>query len=169
MLADAMSLGCGGSVSSQRCVAFYTQHLGLKLLLLGKSESLRSKKKNAPARKEGIRVTSGGRAREVCVDVVPLFGALDAADRHFLVLFEEARTGRPPKLETTPAAKLQQELLATREYLQAIVEEQETTTEELRAANDPRMIELQWQDCRLFMFAVDVQERGEKIMAAAET
>jgi hypothetical protein len=34
--------------------------------------------------------------------------------------------------------------------------------------DDPRMIELQWQDCRLFMFAVDVQKRGEKIMRAAQ-
>ena len=29
--------------------------------------------------------------------------------------------------------------------------------------DDPRMIELQWQDCRLFMFAVDVQERGKRL------
>ena len=32
----------------------------------------RSKKENTPVRKDGIRVTSGGRAREVCLDVVPL-------------------------------------------------------------------------------------------------
>jgi hypothetical protein len=31
---------------------------------------------------------------------------------------------------------------------------------------NPQMIEVQWQDCRLFMFAVDVQERGEKVMGA---
>lgn len=29
---------------------------------------------------------------------------------------------------------------------------------------DHRMIEVEWQDCRLFMFVVDVQERGERIM-----
>jgi len=136
----------------------------------------RSKKKNAPVRKEGIRVTSGGQAREVCVDVVPLFGAPDAADRHFLVLFEEARTGRtrtirPPKLETTPAAKLQQELLATREYLQAIVEEQETTTEELKAANEEALSnneELQSTNEELETAKEELQSTNEELVTLTE-
>jgi hypothetical protein len=36
----------------------------------------------------------------------------------------------------------------------------------VRNPDNPQMIEVQWQDCRLFMFAVDVQERGEKVMGA---
>ena len=33
---------------------------------------------------------------------------------------------------------------------------------------NPQMIEVQWRGCCLFMFAVDVRERGEKIMNAGE-
>src|SRR5207253_5406400 len=91
-----------------------------------------SKKENTAVRKEGIRVTSGGRSREVCLDVVPL-SAPEAAGRHFLILFEDTspapiahRPSKPigkAKGEIDPAVKLQQELMATREYLQAIIEE----------------------------------------------
>jgi len=90
-------------------------------------------------------VTSGGRARELCLDVLPL-SALDARSgtssscsrRPSLAL---PQLGLPRRLAkknagVAPAAKLQQELLATREYLQAIIEEQETTNEELKAANE---------------------------------
>ena len=33
----------------------------------------------------------------------------------------------------------------------------------VRNPENPQMIEAQWQDCRLFLFAIDVQERGEKL------
>lgn len=39
----------------------------------------------------------------------------------------------------------------------------------VRNPDNPQMIEVQWQDCRVFMFAIDVQERGEKIMCAPES
>lgn len=37
-----------------------------------------------------------------------------------------------------------------------------------RNPENPKMIAAQWEDCRLFMFEIDVQERGEKITEAAE-
>lgn len=36
-----------------------------------------------------------------------------------------------------------------------------------RNPDNPHMIEVVWQDARVFMFEVDVQERGEKIVDAA--
>ena len=39
----------------------------------------------------------------------------------------------------------------------------------VRNPDNPQMIEVQWQDCRLFMFAVDVRERGGKIMGTTES
>ncbi len=36
-------------------------------------------------------------------------------------------------------------------------------------SGDPRMIEVKWQDSRVVMFAVDVHERGERIMGASES
>ena len=38
----------------------------------------------------------------------------------------------------------------------------------VRNPDNPQMIEVEWQDCRVFMFAIDVQERGEKMMGAGE-
>ena len=38
----------------------------------------------------------------------------------------------------------------------------------VRKPDNPQMIEVQWQECRVFMFAIDVQERGEKLMDAGE-
>ena len=37
-----------------------------------------------------------------------------------------------------------------------------------RNPDNSQMTEVQWQDCRLFIFEVDVQERGEKIAEVAE-
>jgi hypothetical protein len=39
----------------------------------------------------------------------------------------------------------------------------------LRNPDNTQMIEVRWQDRRLFMFAVDVQERGEKVMGAGHS
>ena len=36
----------------------------------------------------------------------------------------------------------------------------------VRNPYNPQMIEILWQNCRVFMFAIDVQERGEKVMSA---
>jgi two-component system CheB/CheR fusion protein len=140
----------------------------------------RSKKGNTPVRTEGIRVTSGGRARKVCLDVVPL-AALNAAERHFLILFEEAQHGpattrpskttRRAKADTAPAAKLQQELLATREYLQAIIEEQETTNEELKAANEEALSnneELQSTNEELETAKEELQSTNEELVTLTE-
>src|SRR5258706_1782441 len=140
----------------------------------------RSKKENTPVRREGIRVTSGGRAWEVCLDVVPL-STLDTAERHFLILFEEAQhtsaaTGatkaiRRGKADLAPIAKLQQELLATREYLQAIIEEQETTNEELKAANEEALSnneELQSTNEELETAKEELQSANEELVTLTE-
>src|SRR5713101_2450506 len=137
----------------------------------------RSKKENTPVRKEGIHVTSGGRAREICLDVVPL-SSLDAGERHFLILFEEARPGpaaakaiRRAKAEVAPTVKLQQELSATREYLQAIIEEQETTTEELKAANEEALSnneELQSTNEELETAKEELQSTNEELVTLTE-
>ena len=139
----------------------------------------RSKKENAPARREGIRVTSSAHPREVCLDVVPL-SALTMPERHFLILFEEARpvpaaTGpakaNRTKANTAPIAKLQQELSATREYLQAIIEEQETTNEELKAANEEGLSnneELQSANEELETAKEELQSTNEELVTLTE-
>src|SRR5262249_407675 len=122
-------------------------------LLVGvRGAIIRAKREDAPVREEGLRVKSNGGYREV-----HLQGLLDktASTQNFLVLFEEpgsyasSPVANPAaQVEKQPAAssakaegaelaegattRLQQELAATREYLQSMIEQQEAANEELQ-------------------------------------
>ncbi len=139
-----------------------------------------AKKENIPAKRAGIVLGSGGNSREVSLEVIPL-SALDAADRQFLVLFEELRqpglrhNDEQPVATPTPdvsaLVKLEQELLATREYLQAIIEEQETTNEELKAANEEVLSnneELQSTNEELETAKEELQSTNEELVTLSE-
>lgn len=118
----------------------------------------KAKKGNAPVREEGLRIESDGGTREVNVEVVPVGGS-SAGAGGFLVLFEEpaspppaalptgkrgggrapkpgAKASRQDKAEEEENARLAQELIATREYLQSVIEQQEAVNEELQSANE---------------------------------
>jgi two-component system CheB/CheR fusion protein len=139
-----------------------------------------AKKENAPVRREGIRMTSGGQSREISMDVVPL-SSLEARERQFLILLEQAR---PPVIdsngaeriaiseaEASPTARLEQELLSTREYLQAIIEEQETTNEELKASNEEALSnneELQSTNEELETAKEELQSTNEELVTLTE-
>jgi two-component system CheB/CheR fusion protein len=113
----------------------------------------RVRKEKAPVRQEGVWGQSESGAREVDLEVVPVRGG------GFLILFEEPAhspslplprgkngRGKAPKTAAEDAAgeesaerqnvRLTQELAATREYLQSMVEQQEAANEELQAANE---------------------------------
>lgn len=139
-----------------------------------------AKRENTPVRREGVQVSSAGQSREVFLDVVPL-SSLDAPERQFLILFEEAprpgpdiRTagsGATPKADMSPAARLEQELLSTREYLQAIIEEQETTNEELTASNEEVLSnneELQSANEELETAKEELQSTNEELVTLSE-
>jgi two-component system CheB/CheR fusion protein len=97
-----------------------------------------------PVRKEGLRVHSHGQVREVDVQVIPL--QLPGESRHYLVLFEEAATRAedaeasptlaPSSTEDGQLRQLQDELAASREYLQSIIQDLEAANEELQSANE---------------------------------
>lgn len=139
-----------------------------------------AKKENSAAKRTGISVTSGGDSRGVSLEVIPL-SALDAADRQFLILFEDVPNSTPgkaaeeatgtSKVDVSPLLKLEQELLATREYLQAIIEEQETTNEELKAANEEVLSnneELQSTNEELETAKEELQSTNEELVTLAE-
>ncbi|MCI0444348.1 PAS domain-containing protein [bacterium] len=81
------------------------------------------------------------------VEVTP-FSLPRSSGRFFLISFHEeipearAKKGRAKRIKVlrqsdhNQVARLEEELSATREYLQSIIEEQEATNEELRAANE---------------------------------
>src|SRR5215831_17797777 len=113
-----------------------------------------AKKDDSPVRKEGLRVKFNGHARDFNLEVVPIKSAT-AHVRSFLILFEPveqrykqkpaeagvgevkgARGAKRQAAEKQEIARLQQELLASREYLQSVIEQQEAYTEELQSANE---------------------------------
>ncbi|MBI4206054.1 MAG: PAS domain-containing protein, partial [Betaproteobacteria bacterium] len=102
-----------------------------------------------PVKVRDVRLRTDGFRRKVHLEVIPVATVPAAQGRYFLVLFEEDRSpaAQPPhgraavgkrgaKGEDQEFVKLQDELAATREYLQSVIEEQEAANEELRSANE---------------------------------
>jgi two-component system CheB/CheR fusion protein len=124
-----------------------TQNL-LKLaregLLAGLGKAIRAaRQKNAMAQEAGFRIEESGELKDVTIKVIPFPGPSPSEERYFLVLFEEARpaggtrvTPKPARQTNGGSARLGQELVATKEYLQSIIEDHASTLEELRAANE---------------------------------
>ncbi len=119
------------------------------LLVELRSAILKARKTGRPVRRENLHVRQDGHFRDVHLEVIPM-KQQDLATLHFLVLFEEAgakhaaakpapvsRRGRAKsRAEHETIVKLEQELTATKDYLQAIIESQEASNEELKSANE---------------------------------
>jgi two-component system CheB/CheR fusion protein len=124
-----------------------TQNL-LKLaregLVAGLGKAIRAAgQSNTVATEDGFRIEDGGQLKDVAIKVIPFTGSSPAKERYFLVLFQEAEPNGGSGAIDQPAikgdggsARLRRELVATKEYLQSIVEDNTTTLEELRAANE---------------------------------
>ncbi|HEY2411542.1 MAG TPA: CheR family methyltransferase [Pirellulaceae bacterium] len=108
-----------------------------------------AKKKDAPVRREGLRVKTNGDFVNLAVEVIPI--AASGEGRHYLILFQDVTRAVPLKVAaagTTRTKKstgketeaeverLQTELLASREYLQSIIQDLEAANEELQSANE---------------------------------
>lgn len=122
-------------------------------LLVGLRAAFRAaRKKNTPARADGLRVESDGRERVVNLHVVPV-RAPGSRQRTFLVLFEDVArrvseeplpAGEPARGHRAAAAREQRqrvvqlklELSATKAYLQSVIESHEASNEELRSLNE---------------------------------
>jgi len=100
---------------------------------------------SSPVRKENIQFETNGGFESVTVEVMPFHAPLQS-QQTFVVTFEEAPAGSrvpppPVKPESADAkdrqiAQLKQELGATKEYLQSIIEALEASNEELQSANE---------------------------------
>jgi two-component system, chemotaxis family, CheB/CheR fusion protein len=106
----------------------------------------KARRKNAAATSEPVRFSYMERIRTARITVSPF--DLPGAAGQYLVVFEETR----PEAAPAPAApdgtpkkagamarrvkELEDELAATRHYLESLVEEQQATTEELKSANE---------------------------------
>ncbi len=115
-------------------------------------------REEAPVREEGLRVRSNGGYRHVDVHVIPIRKNGVVTGPYFLVLFEDvaamkgrhgpevSERGKARGADATPrieretvereTSRLMQELAATREYLQSVIEQQEVANEELQSSNE---------------------------------
>jgi two-component system CheB/CheR fusion protein len=111
----------------------------------------KARKTGASVRIDAVRVKQNGDSRLVNIEVRPL-PSRGAAERYFLILFEDviSPAGHAVEDRAEPAAaghalqegrdrelaEAKSDLIRTRDYLQAIIQEHETTNEELKAANE---------------------------------
>lgn len=121
----------------------------LKMLREGMLVAVRSALKLAASEKravrtEHLRIKSGNESRELTVEVIPVRGN-GPEDGGFLVLFEEpeaadidsSASGAPALLlPDADVVQLEQELSATRDYLQSVIQQQDAANEEMQSANE---------------------------------
>lgn len=113
-------------------------------LIAGLGKAVRTAKQtSAAAQESGFLIEDDGQLRDVTIKVVPFRGSSSSKGSHFLVLFEDTQPGRSPKAKRPPpirdnagSTRLRRELLATKEYLQSIVEDNAATMEQLRSATE---------------------------------
>ncbi|HVH14280.1 MAG TPA: chemotaxis protein CheB, partial [Candidatus Angelobacter sp.] len=110
----------------------------------------KAKKSGMTVRREAIAIRSDGKYLHVNLEIVPLKS--QPGHPSFLVAFEEAlpkpvpsaaqrrdrgeKNGKERRAEDFKFARLQQDLSATKDYLQSIIEDKEAANEELKAANE---------------------------------
>jgi len=108
-----------------------------------------ARREGGAARRSGLHVRFNGHDIEVTLEVISI-GETTSRDRHYLVLFQEtaaveskrtvrARKGAGKGRSGSSASrlmKLEEELAASRDYLQSIIQELEAANEELQSANE---------------------------------
>ncbi len=115
------------------------------LFLAVRGALLECQQQGTAIHKQGVRVRGESVDREISLHVLPL-KLPHAGERCYLVLFEESLRHMAPPVEPIRTASadgegdevnlLRQELAATREYLQSIIEQQDASNEELKSANE---------------------------------
>jgi len=151
-----------------------------------------AKERNRPARRDGVRVRDDGAIREIDLEAVPV-SPTGGHGGCFLVLFHErvrSDGGSPGSAPAAPdadadagaatgdrqqdgvdEARLRQELAATKEYLQSLIEQQDASNEELRSANEEILSsneELQSTNEELATAKEEVQSANEELTTVNE-
>ena len=143
-----------------------------------------ARRSSAAVRKEGLRIKANGKTMVTNLEVVPLGGN---SDRHFLILFDRdepkgsvknkragSRRGKArgqSNHDEIRFSQLQQELAASREYLQSIIQDLEATNEELQSANEEILSsneELQSTNEELDTAKEELQSTNEEINTVNE-
>jgi two-component system CheB/CheR fusion protein len=110
-----------------------------------------AKKEDALVRQDGLHIVKQGHSFPVSIDVIPLNGSLKKGE-YFLIVFRDTvsqqfsedisdsglalrQEGDQPK-GPSEVLSLKQEIAATKEYLQSIIDQHEVANESLRYANE---------------------------------
>ncbi len=155
------------------------------ILLELRTALYKAKKKNIVVKKEGVRFRSGDETRTIDIEVYPIIRPT-MKENFYLVIFNdwqiESARHTPSVSEKTPLVPpkgfknrelqhLERELVNTKEYLQAIIEEQEQTNEELKSANEEIQSgneELQSTNEELETAKEELQSTNEELMTLNE-
>ncbi|TWH46066.1 CheR family methyltransferase [Sporomusa sp. KB1] len=144
-----------------------------------------AKKENILVKREGLHVLQNGQSFPVNVDVVPITGPFSKGE-YFLVLFRDgvsqplpdranSAIAAPELVQQARAAdeilRLQQEVAATKEYLQSIIDQHEAANEDLRYANEEVQSsneELQSMNEEMETSKEELQSTNEELMTLNE-
>jgi two-component system, chemotaxis family, CheB/CheR fusion protein len=106
-----------------------------------------AKKKGGAIRRENLQAESDGTYTNLNIEAIP-FGTPGNADHNVLLVFEDSKAAQaraaeplpplpaPAKVKDRLLNQLRQELTATKEYQQSIIEALEASNEELQSANE---------------------------------
>jgi len=141
----------------------------------------RTRRKQRATRGETVSLPYLDKTHKVRISITPMLLAGAPASR-YLVLFEEfpteeqpqpkrPATGRKPAKADDRNRELEEELGATRQYLESVIEEQQATTEELKSANEEVQSsneELQSTNEELLTAKEELQSTNEELTTVNE-
>jgi two-component system CheB/CheR fusion protein len=145
-------------------------------LLVGvRSAVLKAISTNASVREPDLRVKEATGFRSVNLEVIPVPGQ-GGAEGGFLVVFDDPSAGRKERPSPTEApagpiadderdrVRLEEELQATRAFMQSVIEQQEASNEELQSANE----EIQSANEELQSINEELETTKEEIQSSNE-
>jgi two-component system CheB/CheR fusion protein len=148
------------------------------LVMSVRAALVQAKRDKRPVRQGDIRHRVDGESRVMSVEVIPI-GVGTTSDTCYMVVFDDAASARararpaakadhPPRMRGDEALaeiqRLRQELAASREYLQSVIEQQEAANEELQSANE----EVQSTNEELQSINEELETSKEELQSSAE-
>ncbi len=142
----------------------------------------RTRRKQRATRGDAITLSYLEKSHKVRISITPMLLAGTDSNR-YLVLFEESPPaeereepkspvpGQKPTKSTQRIHDLEEELAATRQYLESVIEEQQATTEELKSANEEVQSsneELQSTNEELLTAKEELQSTNEELTTVNE-
>jgi two-component system CheB/CheR fusion protein len=151
-----------------------------ELVLEVRSALQKARRSGRITRAQAVQLELSGQKRSVNVEVRPLVHGVPG--KSYLVLFEQAAAAAPADAQVAQGAarkqrdsqevgRLRGELARTREYVQAIIRDQETTNEELKTSNEEAlssMEELQSTNEELETAKEELQSSNEELITLNE-